>query len=180
MHVMCPTCGREFATKLGLSLHEKRHLPNEEKPYKCPTCWKGFSTKDGLRLHVKRNIHIKEKEKPFQCRPCKKGFGNKYTFDTHCKRFCPYEEKQDNSATRERRSHERKAHLKTRKNEDSVCDYCGDVFKFKKMLSVSMLDSVYKCNTKKTCDGKVQGTNHGNYEPVTTSDGEEVNEVFRC
>ena len=54
---LCSTCGYDFATRLGLLLHEKKHTKN----FFCSHCEFKCNRKDSLNRHIKRN-HKEEED----------------------------------------------------------------------------------------------------------------------
>ncbi|XP_068115282.1 zinc finger protein 27-like [Hyperolius riggenbachi] len=73
----CPECGKCFAKRCRLLVHQKTH--SDEKPFSCSECGKSFRTKGNLVIH--QGVHTCER--PFSCSECGKGFPFKGTLIVH-------------------------------------------------------------------------------------------------
>lgn len=66
----CGQCSKRFITKLQSALHERSHLPPEDRPkYPCPICKKLFLTTISIELHL-QSVHISDRS--FICDECGK------------------------------------------------------------------------------------------------------------
>ena len=167
---VCPFCERRFLFPAHLRQHEVVHTG--ERPYICPTCGKTFKNKDGMtrceRIHngsykpkpsqmvkykdkeanfacdqcnyrsksvttLKRHVFLKHcNEKPFSCHTCKKAFKLKTSLKVHQKVHMGVAERAElkrkkDEAMRERARNEPKNYLPT-----SLVRRCARVSKMKK------------------------------------------------
>ena len=102
----CEKCGKQFARKDALLVHQRRHIGY--KMYKCDMCWRSFASAETFQAH-KRVVHNKESayrchicgmimawkrslerhymihtgEKPFSCKICGKPFRRSYHLNQH-------------------------------------------------------------------------------------------------
>lgn len=74
---LCDTCGKGFAQKNKLILHNRVHTGY--KPYKCSYCGKSFTKKDYLVMHER----IHSGEKPYCCIYCGKCFNQDASLRIH-------------------------------------------------------------------------------------------------
>lgn len=78
---ICPICMREFKDGGTLKMHERTHLPDEEKySHECDICGKRVVNKWSLKYHI-NTIH--EKAQHHFCQLCGRGFGNKSNLRSH-------------------------------------------------------------------------------------------------
>ncbi|PIO27047.1 hypothetical protein AB205_0025950, partial [Aquarana catesbeiana] len=73
----CSVCGKCFAVKYYLSLHQTLHTG--EKPYSCSECGKCFVLKSRLVIHQRSHMEVK----PFSCSVCGKCFAVKSDLVKH-------------------------------------------------------------------------------------------------
>ncbi|XP_058505053.1 zinc finger protein 436-like isoform X2 [Solea solea] len=64
----CDTCGKKYAHKCALNLHQKVHT--EKKEFSCNTCGKCYTNKGVLLIHTRTHTG----EKPYSCETCGKTF----------------------------------------------------------------------------------------------------------
>ena len=106
-HFICESCGKEFKSKYGLSLHTKNKHTSDYK-YKCAICNKGYNQRIQYRFHVSSHSDVgldkckfckgeftasgslarhletcQSKPKPFACDICQATFSRKYKCDEH-------------------------------------------------------------------------------------------------
>lgn len=73
----CPTCGKVYATKVGLAEHTKVHQGSYR--YNCHICNKGIMIKSHYEAHINSHMGLK----PFQCTVCNKTFTYKTSLTQH-------------------------------------------------------------------------------------------------
>lgn len=73
------TCGKGFAKKCNLVLHERVH--SGEKPHICSHCGKGFAQRSTLVIHERYHSGAR----PYVCLVCNKGFVAKGLLSMHQK-----------------------------------------------------------------------------------------------
>jgi transcription elongation factor Elf1 len=73
----CPTCGRGFSSKGGLTKHRRTH--SGEKPFACDDCGRRFAQSGSLTRH--RRAH--SGEKPFACDDCGRRFSESGSLTKH-------------------------------------------------------------------------------------------------
>lgn len=76
----CLYCTRTFLYESGRWAHERRHLNNNERPYKCYYCHKGFSQNGTLSAHVSSE-HLSRK--PYECSFCNERFADSSSNTKH-------------------------------------------------------------------------------------------------
>lgn len=103
---MCPSCGKNFSSKVALSDHERSNCGRSplykcescekafhsagslkthqtvhtgELPHLCNYCGKGFRTVGQVKVHERRH----NGDKPFKCEYCPKAFGYRESLLTH-------------------------------------------------------------------------------------------------
>ncbi|KAF3403616.1 Asparagine-rich zinc finger protein AZF1 [Penicillium rolfsii] len=76
---MLPNCGKSFAQKTHLDIHNRAH--SGEKPFICkePSCGQRFSQLGNLKTHQRRHTG----EKPFKCEVCHKRFAQRGNVRAH-------------------------------------------------------------------------------------------------
>ncbi|OOQ91486.1 putative C2H2 transcription factor (Azf1) [Penicillium brasilianum] len=76
---MLPNCGKSFAQKTHLDIHNRAH--SGEKPFICkePSCGQRFSQLGNLKTHQRRHTG----EKPFKCDICHKRFAQRGNVRAH-------------------------------------------------------------------------------------------------
>ncbi|KAJ5449620.1 uncharacterized protein N7458_006069, partial [Penicillium daleae] len=74
-----PNCGKSFAQKTHLDIHNRAH--SGEKPFICkePSCGQRFSQLGNLKTHQRRHTG----EKPFKCEICHKRFAQRGNVRAH-------------------------------------------------------------------------------------------------
>ncbi|KAM4043602.1 uncharacterized protein ACNLHF_013837 isoform 1-T2 [Anomaloglossus baeobatrachus] len=73
----CGECGKQFAKRASLSIHQKSHL--RKKPFFCTECEKYFTYKSSFIKHQRSHTG----EKPYSCSQCGKCFTNRSQLVTH-------------------------------------------------------------------------------------------------
>lgn len=103
----CDVCGKIFKDFQNHQVHQRTHLPDEEKfCHECNVCGKKLANKFSLRLHID-NIH--NGIKICECKICGKKFGNKSNL---------------------------RSHMFSHSREDLTCDLCDKTKIFKNRLSL--------------------------------------------
>ncbi|XP_024937363.1 zinc finger protein 32 isoform X2 [Cephus cinctus] len=103
---VCTVCGKSFKNYKSLTVHNKMHLPDEDKEkFPCKICQKEFSTRHTLELHLK--VHTGERN--FMCDICGKSFIAKGSLIYHL--------------------------LSHTDDRSHVCQTCGKTFKTDRLLS---------------------------------------------
>ncbi|XP_055682160.1 zinc finger protein weckle-like [Lutzomyia longipalpis] len=149
MPYVCSKCPKRFVKVSSLKMHERSHLPDDERLTSvCPLCDKKFSTKGSVKVHLK-SVHTNEKF--FICEDCGKSFktktalnehrivhSNEYPF--HCS-YCPKKFKNLPA---------KKLHEETHTDTKFECPTCGLKLNTKRTLRLHMVvhsdKRKYKCN----------------------------------
>lgn len=76
----CSVCGREFALKSSLKVHELSHS-QADKPHVCTICGKQFTFQTSLKIHILGHAP----KMPFECKTCGENFPLKKTLKKHIK-----------------------------------------------------------------------------------------------
>ncbi|KAK2708331.1 zinc finger protein 845-like [Artemia franciscana] len=75
----CEICNTKFETKIGYSLHMKKH--NEGATHECGFCQRKFYTSYRLTEHKRTHTG----EKPYECKICSNSFAQKQGLNSHMK-----------------------------------------------------------------------------------------------
>ena len=76
---VCNTCGKPFATKSGMSKHEKKIHGRAEDLLDCQLCDKKFVNTSSLRMHMTNHTD----SRPHVCSVCDKSYKHKETLIKH-------------------------------------------------------------------------------------------------
>lgn len=74
---LCQTCGKGFATRGGVDLHQRRHTG--ERPFKCEFCGRGFAESSNLKVHIRAHTG----DRPHLCSLCGKRFTRMFLLQLH-------------------------------------------------------------------------------------------------
>ncbi|XP_066471652.1 zinc finger and SCAN domain-containing protein 30-like [Tiliqua scincoides] len=128
---LCSECGKSFARRDHLNLHERTHTG--EKPYECSECGKSFNQKQSLKRHQK--VHTGEK--PYECTDCDKSFRQKAHLTGHQESHTgkkPYKCSLCDKMFRQK-THVI-AHQRTHTGDNPhKCSECGKSFRYRKNLA---------------------------------------------
>ncbi|XP_053677002.1 zinc finger protein 501-like [Anopheles nili] len=176
-------CNASFATKQGLTVHQRRHDPKYVKPasnkYVCESCGKTFLENNGLKKH----LYTHTGDMPFQCEICDKKLPTAYKLKIHklrhqgIKNFeCPH------CGIKKITSDELKAHMNCHTKEKRfTCDQCEQVFSNSGNLTrhvrlVHHRVKAFKCSYCHRSFGKAETLKHH----VMTHTGEKPHECAIC
>lgn len=112
---ICTQCGKMFAAKYVLDIHEKTH--SQEKSVACPFCTRTFKNKANLYIHKEKH-HPVDPSKRYVCVVCQKIFATKTALRTHLSNI----------------------HRPTTNPRPHICPYCGSSFTSKNILNTHMLN----------------------------------------
>lgn len=124
----CKVCDRVFNHKYGLTMHEKKHDPNYERPvgqYKCDLCGKSYVKYGGLKVHMRKHTGIR----PYTCQVCGKSVSSRAILEVH---------------------------VRTHTGEKPhICEVCGKMFTSKRYLDSHLRthtgEKPFKCNECGKC-----------------------------
>lgn len=120
----CPKCPKRFWKEKTLKVHERIHLPIEEK-LPCAHCDKLFKQEASLKTHV-RQMHLNDR--PFACSLCDKRFISKGALNEH--QYSHSKERQFACSNPEceksfKSRHNLKIHKQTHTDGGLSCSECG-------------------------------------------------------
>ena len=139
--VLCPLCGKSFASEYILKKFHIDIVHKGKKPHKCLQCDRAFGRTSELKIHFEKS-HATVKK--FVCKTCNKNFGNNQVLKDHIKSVHEKIPKHtcDYCGKLFVYSHNYKAHVKVvhHGQKDFKCDLCGMEFVRNKKLQAHIAE----------------------------------------
>ncbi|XP_055311573.1 zinc finger protein 700-like isoform X2 [Sitodiplosis mosellana] len=177
---VCKVCHKDFASKLLLKLHAKRH--DETKSHLCEECGTSYASSRNLLLH--KNSYIHTKETPFHCPHCPKKFSQRSNFKSHMEKHqedkYPCEICQTELLSKRSFDKHMKRHRRTEADRKFDCKLCPRKFfssqAVRKHQQVHIGVRSFSC---KFCDAKYKYKGDLN-KHLKTHMGNKIHECKKC
>lgn len=141
----CDTCGRRFASKIGLDKHNrKNHTQSEQTLYECETCGKQVKSSATLVQHKK--AHLAQRELTLFCEVCGRGFDIKSQLTSHT--YTHREKRTEQCTFCGKHYFDIKTHISLQHSNKTkeICEICGVETKhLKTHMKLVHVDPTFNC-----------------------------------